>query len=132
MLFDQAHHFSRNCVTRGIIERLGCAAITLAVLIFMSTTASAQTVSPPFRQCPAIGAATSCTVLIVFNANGSVSIFSDPTQDYWDGEDTLIGVQNNSTQTIPSVTLQGPALFDFDDDGICYEEVIPRPAGCPF
>jgi hypothetical protein len=102
-----------------------------ACLVILAVTASAAT--PPFTQCPAIGADTSCGILITINANGSVSVDQDATQPPYDSiEDTLVGVQNNSTQTIPSLHVTGSANpeppFGFDGDGLCTFGV----SGCPF
>jgi hypothetical protein len=93
----------------------------------------AQT-NPPFTQCPAIGADTSCAILITIGTNGSLRVAADPAQGPFDGvEDTLIGVQNNSSHTILSIPLSGPsAIFAFDGDGLCSPSISPQPAGCPF
>lgn len=99
-------------------------ALPLLGLALPSANAS-TTPAPPFTQCPAIGVDTSCGILLVINADGTVSVLSDGTQGPYDQvEDTLIGVQNNSAVSIPSLTLTGtdPTLdppFWFDGDGIC-------------
>jgi len=106
------------------------AATSLAIL---AVTASAAT--PPFTQCPAIGADTSCGILLTINANGSITVDQDATQPPYDlVEDTLVGVQNNSTQSVPSLHLTGTANpeppFGFDGDGLCNPTF--GVAGCPF
>src|SRR5439155_25454566 len=102
---------------------------SLAALVFGSPTAAA---TPPFSQCPAGGADTRCAVLIVFNADGSVSAFNDLSQGPFDGiEDTLVGVQNDSSATVTSLSLTGPNIFGFDFDGLC-AGYTPGPSGCPF
>jgi hypothetical protein len=87
--------------------------------------------SPPFTQCPLIGEDTSCSVLIVVNAGGSHSVYTDPSQGPYDGaDDTLIGVLNNSGAVVSSVPLTGSEIFAFDEDGLC--TTTNAPSGCPF
>jgi len=95
---------------------------------------AAPAAAPLFTQCPPTGADTGCAILIVFNADGSTSVKTDPSQPPYDNsEDTLIGVQNNSTSPRASVDLTGTAApFGFDGDGICAGLTPPTPAGCPF
>src|SRR2546427_584504 len=89
----------------SLILALGGLAITPA-------PASAQVPTPPFTQCPPVGFDTSCAVLIVFNPDGSRATLVDPLQPPFDGiEDTLIGVQNNSTGSITALVLSGPFIF---------------------
>jgi hypothetical protein len=77
--------------------------------------------TPPFTQCPAVGADKSCAVLIIFNPDGSPTIKTDPTQGPYDGiEDTLIGVQNNSNKPVFSINISSNTdIFGFDGDGLC-------------
>jgi RHS repeat-associated protein len=84
-----------------------------------------------FSQCPPDGADTSCGVLVTVTDSGT-QVQSDSTQGPLDGvEDTLIGMQNNSSGTIGSLQLSANTdLFGFDGDGLCF--VSPRPSGCPF
>ncbi len=85
--------------------------------------------TPPFTQCPHVGADTSCAILIVFNAGGTINVLGDSSQGPFDGiEDTLVGVQNNSGLTIPNMTISGSGIFGFDGDGLCTFGVT----GCPF
>ena len=89
--------------------------------------------TPPFTQCPPVGLDTSCRDLIVINSEGNLEAFSDPTQPPYDGiEDTLIGVQNNSSKTVTKLELASTeeAIFGFDGDGLC--TTFNKPAGCPF
>jgi hypothetical protein len=87
---------------------------------------------PPFNQCPAVGLDSGCAILLVVSPGGSLRVKNDPSQPPYDGvEDTLIGVQNDSDQTILSLPLHSTTdIFGFDGDGLC--NVTPRPAGCPF
>ncbi len=84
-----------------------------------TTTASAPT-SPPFTECPAVGADTSCGLLVVITDTGS-SVLGDPSQGPYDSvEDTLIGVVNNSSKPLGALALTSTTdLFGFDGDGIC-------------
>ncbi len=84
-----------------------------------ATTATAPTA--PFTQCPAIGADSSCGLLIEITDSGAV-VYGDPTQGPYDGvEDTLIGVVNDSSKTMGALALTSSTdLFGFDGDGICY------------
>jgi hypothetical protein len=100
-------------------------------LLLNALPASAQV--PPFTQCPPVGLDTSCAVLIVYNPDGSRATLVDPSQPPYDGvEDTLIGVQNNSTVSVSSLALSGPGIFGFDGDGLCATFTSPKPAGCPY
>ena len=110
------------------------------VWIFTAVCVAQTNVSPPFNQCPPVGADTSCAVLIVITDSG-VSVFQDPSQGPYDNiEDTLIGVQNNSSHTtLYSLPLSSPnVIFSFDGDGICGIDSTtglpfnPAPPGCPF
>src|SRR4051794_19912464 len=124
---------------RNVAARIGLL-LAAGTTLLIASPASAAFPSPPFSQCPPVGFDTSCAVLIVFNADGSVSSFNDPSQPPFDGiEDTLIGVQNNSVSRVTSLTLTGPFIFFFDADGVCSgvnsgggPGFRPPPAGCPF
>ncbi|MEQ1948746.1 MAG: hypothetical protein ABL995_16270 [Bryobacteraceae bacterium] len=93
--------------------------------------AAGANTSPPFQQCPAIGANSSCAVLIVINPGGSLTMKVDPTQGPYDGyEDTLVGVLNNSGRVVTHITLSGvgvngEGIFGFDYDGICDSQFLP-------
>ncbi|HEU5371377.1 MAG TPA: RHS repeat-associated core domain-containing protein [Gaiellaceae bacterium] len=84
-----------------------------------------------FSQCPPDGQDTSCGVLVTIS-DGGTTVATDSTQPPIDGiEDTLIGVQNDSSSTIGSLQLSSNTdLFGFDGDGLC--SVSPHPSGCPF
>lgn len=103
----------------------------LAVFLLCAVGVSA---SPLFPQCPAVGVNTGCQFLIQINADGTVSVLQDtapPNNGPYDGvEDTLVGVQNNSTNVVTSLPLTSTAtIFGFDGDGPCTQS--PRPAICP-
>ncbi|MHB8511957.1 MAG: choice-of-anchor P family protein [Actinomycetota bacterium] len=102
----------------------------IAVASFGAMPAHASTPTPPFNQCPVVGADTSCELLIVFNADGSVGTYDNPALGPYDGiEDTLIGVENDTSAPISSVNLTSTTdAFGFDGDGLC-SYAVP---GCPF
>ncbi len=112
--------------------------IGISLLTLGAISVSAQ-VSPPFTQCPPVGADTSCAILIVVT-DKSVNVYSDSSQGPFDTiEDTLIGVQNNSSGTLFSLPLSSPnPIFSFDADGICGTSPItgqpysPAPPACPY
>jgi hypothetical protein len=130
-------------IMRLFASRHRCRAITLiaavASLAFASS-ASATPPTPPFNQCPGVGFDTSCEILIVINQQGGVESYVDPTQRSYEGaNDYLVGVQNSSSATVPSITLRGSDLFGFNGDGLCSGEnqteeegFVAPPAGCPF
>jgi RHS repeat-associated protein len=93
------------------------------------TLTASSTPSPPFNECPPVGADTSCGILIVLTDNGA-QVLSDLTQGPYDSiEDTLTGVLNQSSGTVNSIALSSNTdLFGFDGDGLCTYSV----SGCPF
>src|SRR5712671_5941880 len=64
-----------------------------------------------------------CTILITLNANGSiVTTNPNPVPSYDNGlDDNLIGVVNNTAQTITALQLTSATvpIFGLEDDGIC-------------
>jgi hypothetical protein len=105
------------------------------VVIAAAVPALAATPTPPFTQCPPVGAdTTGCGLLLTINPDGTVTVL-DSGQGPYDGiDDTLIGVQNNSTAPIPKLSLTGTTQpFGFDGDGICAPgQFNPAPPNCPF
>src|SRR5262249_49857545 len=88
-----------------------------------ATTASADPPTP-FTQCPAVGAATSCNILIVLDDSGA-HVYTDSNVSPFDlgetnpnGEDTLVGVENDSSTTVSSLPLSSSTvdIFGFDAD----------------
>jgi hypothetical protein len=97
-----------------------------AVAALFVTVAVAGATTPPsatFSQCPAVGADTSCALLIYIDSTGTPGVLGDQTQGPFDAiEDTLIGVQNDSRlsiSTLPLSATTGKDLFGFDGDGLC-------------
>lgn len=81
-----------------------------------------STPTPPFTQCPAVGAAPSCDILLVVNSDQTITVTGNSSIGPYDGsDDTLVGIVNNSNSAISSITVSGPGsgLAGFDGDGIC-------------
>jgi hypothetical protein len=85
----------------------------------------------PFGQCPAVSADKSCQYLITISGTGQ-SVTSDPAQGPYDGEDdSLIGVQNSSSNAIAALPLSSSTnLFGFEQDGLCDPGGPPVAPGC--
>jgi hypothetical protein len=100
-----------------------------AVAIAFTAAPGAQAAFP---QCPAVDADTSCQFLVTV-ANTGPSVAQDTTQGpYESSDDSLIGVQNNSSRSIVALPLAAPgtSLFGFESDGICNPGTAPIPPGC--
>src|SRR4051812_45892087 len=83
-----------------------CLVVAVTALSAIANAALAADPSPPFNQCPAIGADTSCETLIYIRPDGTLVVLTDPSQPPYDNiEDTLIGVQNDSNATVTRITL---------------------------
>lgn len=96
-----------------------------------SFTANVSQAPPMFTQCPAVDENNGCQFLITIG-NGSETVAQDPNEGPYEGsDDSLIGVQNNSSSTIDELPLSVPGsdLFGFDGDGIC-DVAAPVPSGC--
>lgn len=106
-------------------RRALCAGAAAAVMLLGVMAGSASAASPvtaPFTECPTIGAAPSCDILLVVNPDQSISVLGDSSVGPYDGsDDTLVGIVNNSSAAITAVTVSGPNsdLAGFDGDGIC-------------
>ncbi len=78
--------------------------------------------SPPYLECPAVGANSSCSLLIWITDQGTF-VLGDTNQLFpYDGaDDTLVGVRNDSHTTYTSLPIssEGAAIFAFDNDGLC-------------
>src|SRR5262249_30874738 len=70
----------------------------------------------PFPQCPHIGAASSCRILIVLNADGTTSVSTDSSIPAYDGvEDVTVGIVNQTAFPISTVQLSSTEpIFGFD------------------
>lgn len=126
---------------RGVQRAAVALALGISGLVVLTTAPQAALAAgpttAPFTECPPVGADTSCGILIVINADGSVTVLGDPTQPPYDEiEDTLIGVVNNSSQIVNNLPLTGATgapdpAFGFDNDGIC-DGFSPAPPACPY
>lgn len=111
-----------------------------AMAAFPLICAPALAAAPPtpFTACPRVGSSASCGVLVVIspdrgvvNGGASLDVYSDTSVGPYDAiEDTLVGVVNNSSQSVDAITVNGPGtgLGGLDSDGLCTFAV----AGCPF
>jgi hypothetical protein len=90
----------------------------------------------PFNECPQIGWDASCGILIVISNHGE-QVLQDPNNaesgvanpspgnqvPYDQGDDTLVGIVNESSKPVYAIQLSGEStstdLFGFDGDGIC-------------
>lgn len=98
---------------------------------------AADAPAAPFTQCPAIGSAPSCEILLVVNSDNTVSVYKDPAVGPFDGsDDTLVGIINDSAAAVTAVTVSGPGsgLAGFDGDGICSGDygTWNGSSGCPY
>jgi hypothetical protein len=132
---------SSNLRSDFITRLCTCIVALTTITLTASATASFAQVAPtpPFHQCPSVGADTGCAILLYIDKTGSLRVFDDPAQGPYDlAEDTLVGVQNDSQNPIPSIPLSGLDIFGFDGDGICglspetNRPFMPAPGGCPF
>jgi PKD repeat protein len=96
------------------------------------SASAAAAPAPPFTQCPAVGADSTCGLLLDVTSSG-VTVLEDPSQGPYDGsDDTLVGVINQSSSPINSLALTSTSpIFAFDGDGIC-SGFYGFLAGCPF
>jgi hypothetical protein len=90
-----------------------------AILIFAAPL-RADFTTPPFTESPPVGASKSAELLIVINPNSTVSVYRDPSVKPYDHfDDVLVGVLNNSTQKVTSLSLHSSVdSFGFDRDGV--------------
>jgi hypothetical protein len=113
------------------------AGLALIAVIPSLGASAASLPSPPFGQCPAIGAAPSCEILLVVNSGETVSVLGDSSVGPFDGsDDTLVGIVNDSSKAVTAVTVSGPGsgLSLFDGDGICSGSygTWNGSSGCPY
>jgi hypothetical protein len=110
---------------RLLAATLGMALIGFGVgaTVVLPASSAGATTFPDFSICPSVGQDTGgCSIVIVINPDGSPTIDTNtaPNTGPFDGtEDTLVGVQNNSGQTISGLPLTGTDIFGFDGDGLC-------------
>jgi hypothetical protein len=85
-------------------------AIMLAAVIGMGAAMSASAF-------PSLGADTAPDVIINWNGTTATVLFNQNNGPYDSIEDTYIGVNNNSSTALNSLTLTGNGIFGFDGDG---------------
>ncbi len=100
---------------------------TAAAVVALASMAPAAVLT----QCPPAGAATGCQYLVTFTTGGgSIVATGDGTTGTF-GDDYLVGFQNNTGETVTSVTLGAfGAPFLFDGDGACSGLLTPTPNPC--
>jgi hypothetical protein len=129
-------HRQRTFHILGIVASALTVGASLAVASAIPAGA-ATAPAPPFTECPAIGASPSCEILLVVNADNTVSVEGDPSVGPFDGsDDTLVGIINDSTTAVKAITVSGPGsdLSGFDGDGICSGDygTWTGSTGCPY
>ena len=100
---------------------IGAVLTPVIASLAVQTTVASTTPTPPFLECPAVGADSSCALLINLTDDGP-QVLADATQGPYDGaDDTLVGVVNNSSASVSSLPLSSSTLpiFGFDGDGLC-------------
>src|ERR1043165_2393317 len=104
----------------GILGTLGFVVGAMVIGSAIPARATVPSTSPPFNECPAIGSDTSCGLLIIIQPGGGLQVLQDNTQPPIDGvggEDTLLGVYNNSGGAVSSINLvanSSPPAFGFE------------------
>lgn len=88
--------------------------LSAALMLWGAGLASAVSANPP---CPQLGFANGCDVQITLNSGGTATVAVTGQPAYDGSEDQLVGVTNNSGNTIASITLSGSDIFGFDGDG---------------
>jgi hypothetical protein len=63
--------------------------------------------------------ATGCNVVITIDANHLAVVSVTDATPYENSEDIIVGIQNNSSSTVSSLTLTGAGIFGLEGDGIC-------------
>jgi PEP-CTERM motif len=89
--------------------------VVAAVLLSAGTAAASV-----YPSCPQIGSADGCNLIITVKdgISGPVAVSSLGDSHAYDGvEDQLVGVINNSSAPLNSLTLTGSNIFGFDNDG---------------
>jgi hypothetical protein len=129
--------------TKSAFSLWAAASLLLTALVILESSAIAA------NECPPVGASADCGTIITINNNGSVVFHTgqppydrdDPNK--WPGDDTLVGIRNNSSSPIRSIGLRAALPIFGEDfgatpsDGICGTSFFtglpfnPRPTDCP-
>lgn len=103
-------------------RRLFAVAASASLAMMAGVPTALATSGPPYTQCPAVGQSPSCAILLVVNADRTISIEGDTSAGQFDGtDDTLVGIVNNSSKPVNAIVVSGSGtdLAGFDDDGLC-------------
>lgn len=125
LLYQRALH-------QGMKIKTFASALAVAGMLLLASGISwAGSANPP---CPQLGFADGCNAIITLNSNGTSTITITSTGAYDGIEDQLVGVINNSGQTVNNITLSGSGIFGFDGDGAfssaCNASGGPAPFPC--
>lgn len=63
--------------------------------------------------------ASGCNTVVTINAGNTLSVTVPDATPYENSEDVLVGLVNNSSSVITSISLTGSGIFGFDGDGLC-------------
>jgi hypothetical protein len=76
--------------------------LRIAVIVLFAEAPIRATAVPMFSECPQVGEALGCAYLLTINSNRTINFSFDPNTKDVDGqEDILVGIQNNSSYSIP-------------------------------
>ena len=123
----------------GRRRRTMAAVIAVGLIFGLGSAVAVKAASNPAphdTRCLAVGPSPGCEMLLVVNADGTVNVKGDPSVGLFDGDDTLVGIVNDSRQAVQAVTVTEPGsdLSGFDGGGICSggHRSWAGSAGCPF
>jgi hypothetical protein len=113
------------------MRRIGTLLVVSAA-VFAAWLAPSSASAALYPQCPPVYKDTGCGFLITVTNGGVETVAEDPSQGPYEGsDDSLIGVQNDSSSPLSSIHLSAEnELFGFDGDGICLPGGEPLPKGC--
>ncbi len=116
---------------RGVAMRRVGALVVVVAAVLAAWLAPSSAGAALYSQCPAVYKDTGCQFLVTVTSGGE-TISEDPSQGFYEGsDDSLIGVQNDTSGPISSIHLSAEdELFGFDGDGICDPGGAPLPEGC--
>ncbi len=97
---------------------------TLKLVLILSFPLVLHSAARASGVCPAYGAAPGCNEVITVNADGSFTVAGMPANgtNYDGSDDALVGIINNTSNPLSSITLDGNGvdIFGFDGDGLAY------------
>jgi len=109
------------------MKKVAFAILACALLILLAAPAWAAEAADPCTAVSEVG----CGVLItITGTSGNLVATITGSKTSYDGDDQLVGIQNNSTNAaVGAIILSGPGIFAFDGDGVCNYFTF---SGCPF